>query len=213
MTVYEGTYRGSRPSQAAIVMAQHVLQQFLGSSESRSVVPRPTHNRMVVIDFTQGSISARGAFIDRPTQSFLVAHGSGNRDPVALPSTDVLPPGLSNVSGSFLSSAGLFIAKGIVPSMFGTRLRMFGVCQGLNDASDRRLIGMHPYGDEFFSRDASGRLAGIGTSLGCPAVSSGVAREVMPALDGGFIYIYHPQHPPRGFTSRPLQSTDHARQA
>lgn len=212
MTVFEGSYRGSRPSKTALRTAQQVLQRFRASPESQSVIPRPTHDRMVVVDFTQGAISARGAFLDRPAESFLVAHGSGNRDAVVPPSSDVLPPGLSNVSGSNLSSAGLFIAKGIVPSQFGTRLRMFGVCQGLNDASDRRLIGMHPYRDEFFSRDTNGRLAGIATSLGCPAVSSGVGRVIMPALDGGFIYIYHPDHPPRGFTSRPQQSTQHSRQ-
>lgn len=149
--------------------------------------------------------------MDRPRESFLVAHGLG-REGVEVPRTDVLPPALSNASGSHLSSAGLFIAKSIVPSQFGTRLRMFGVCRGLNDASDRRLIGMHPYADNYFARDRSGRLAGIGTSYGCPAISSGVARRIMPAVDGGFIYIYHPDHMPRGWTDRPLQSTRHSRQ-
>jgi hypothetical protein len=153
----------------------------------------------------------RGIVVDpsgRPqTDAFLVAHGSGPHPA----SFEHRPRELSNRHGSRYSSAGLFIAKQIVGSRFGTRLRMFGVCQGLNDAADARLIGMHPYGGNFVHRDSRNRAAAIATSWGCPAVTEAVAPVVMPMLDGGFIYIYHPDHTPRAFTDRPDQSRQHPR--
>ncbi len=210
MTDFEGTYLGGAPGRAAISAATQALRAFLASREYQSVVPRPTNSHMAVLDFTQGSVRARGALLERPQQSFLVAHGGGT-DGVSIASTDQPIPGLSNRPGSHLSSAGLFIAKSIVPSAFGTRLRMFGVCRGLNDNADARLIGMHPYNDRMFAPNTRGQRASIATSHGCPAISSGVARQIMPYLDGGFIYIYHPDHPPRGWTDRPAQSSQHAR--
>lgn len=210
MTDFEGTYLRSAPGREAISAATRALSAFLASPEARSIVPRPTHQRMAVLDFTQGSVRARGALIDRPRQSFLVAHGGGTRG-ATIATKDEPVPGFSNRHGSYLSSPGLYIAKHIVPSQFGTRLRMFGVCRGLNDNSDARLIGMHPYRDAFFAQNTRGQRASIATSQGCPALSSGVARQIMPYLDGGFIYIHHPDHPPRGWTDRPAQSNRHAR--
>jgi len=211
MSQFEGAYLRSEPSRQAISEAQQMLRAFLSSPESRSVTPRPTNHTLAVVDFSQGSRQARGLIVgDHSSHSFLVAHGLG-RDGVEVSADDALPPGMSNGHGTKLSSAGLFIAKSIVPSQFDRRLRMFGVCAGLNDNSDARLIGMHPYTERYFVKFEDRRYAGIGTSYGCPAVSEFVARNIMPRLDGGFIYIHHPRHRPRGWTANPHQSRQHAR--
>ena len=212
---FEGTYLRGRPGRRAITTATRVLEQFLASPQAGSVRPRPTQSgaqlRMAVLDFTQTCSEPRGIVVDasgRPqTDSFLVAHGSGTQSV----SFEQRPRELSNRHGSRFSSAGLFISKQIVPSQFGTRLRMFGVCRDLNDNSDARLIGMHPYRGNLVHRDDRNRARAIATSHGCPAISEEVARSLMPMLDGGFIYIYHPDYTPRAFTDRPHQSRQHAR--
>ncbi len=210
MSQFEGAYLRSEPSRAAVSEARQMLSAFVSSPQGQSVTPRPTQNTLAVVDFSQGSRQARGIIVgDPPARAFLVAHGSGH-DGITVSVDDSLPPDMSNRHGSHLSSAGLFISKSIVPSGFDRRLRMFGVCAGLNDNSDARLIGMHPYTERYFAKYQDGRYAGIGTSFGCPAVSEFVASQIMPRLDGGFIYIYHPQHRPRGWTSRPHQSRHHA---
>ncbi|MBV1860582.1 MAG: murein L,D-transpeptidase catalytic domain family protein [Nannocystaceae bacterium] len=212
---FEGTYLRGRPGPRAITTAVQVLRQFLAAPQGASVRPRPTQSgdqiRLAVLDFTQTCSEPRGVVVGRSgeplTPSFLVAHGSA----AAAASFEQRPQELSNRSGSHLSSAGLFIAKQIVPSRFGTRLRMFGVCRGLNDNADARLIGMHPYRGNFVYRDDRNRARAIATSYGCPAVTQEVAPELMPMLDGGFIYIYDPRYTPTGFTDQPRQSRQHAR--
>jgi hypothetical protein len=68
---------------------------------------------------------------------------------------------------------------------------LHGLDSGFNDRAYERAIVMHgaPYVSEDVAR-AQGRL---GRSWGCPALRSGIAREVIDTVKGsGLIFAYYP---------------------
>ena len=97
----------------------------------------------------------------------------------------------SNDHRSLATSLGLFRTAETYRGANGYSLRMDGLEPGFNDRARERAIVMHgaPYVSEAFAK-AHGRL---GRSWGCPALSAGVAQEVIDTIRGGsLVFAYGP---------------------
>jgi hypothetical protein len=142
---------------------------------------------MAVIDYSLPSTEPRLWVFNLQTQTLLyrelVAHGRNTGDNFAR--------NFSNAPGSFESSLGLFQTGETYQGENGYSLRMKGLEPGFNDRAMERAIVMHgaPYVDEGVAE----KLGRLGRSLGCPAIRTGVARQVIDSLKGGqFLFSYYP---------------------
>jgi hypothetical protein len=144
-------------------------------------------DRLAVIDYSLPSTQPRLWVFDLNQRKLLyrelVAHGRN--------SGENYPQHFSNSLGSLQSSLGLFRTLDTYSGSNGYSLRMDGLEEGVNDKALERAIVMHgaPYVNDNIVR-SQGRL---GRSWGCPALRSGVAKQVIDTLKGGqFIFSYYP---------------------
>ncbi len=154
---------------------------------------------LTVIDYSRPSTEKRLWVFDLRARALryeeLVAHGSGSGENMAT--------SFSNEPETHQSSLGLFRTEDAYVGRNGYSLRLRGLDKGFNDRAYERAIVMHgaPYVSEEFAR-AQGRL---GRSWGCPALRSGVAREVIDSVKGsGLVFAYYPDQ-------RWLQSSEYLR--
>ena len=143
--------------------------------------------RLAVIDYSKPSTEPRLWVFDLRDARLLhaehVAHGrrSGENFTTAF----------SNEDGSHQTSLGLFATAETYVGGNGYSLRMDGLEPGINDRARDRAIVMHgaPYVDPAMAR----RQGRLGRSLGCPAVRTAVAHEVIDTLkDGQLLFAYYP---------------------
>jgi hypothetical protein len=142
---------------------------------------------LTVIDYSKPSSQKRLWVYDLTTRELLyeelVAHGQGSGANLATQ--------FSNKPDSHQTSLGLFVTDDTYVGRNGYSLRLDGLDKGLNDRARDRAIVMHgaPYVSPAFVK-ANGRL---GRSHGCPAVSDGVARELINRVKGGgLVFAYYP---------------------
>jgi len=142
---------------------------------------------LTVIDYSLPSTEKRLWVFDLAAKALryeeLVAHGSGSGENLATT--------FSNEPETHRSSLGLFRTEDTYVGRNGYSLRLRGLDSGFNDRAYERAIVMHgaPYVNEDVVR-AQGRL---GRSWGCPALRSGVARELIDAVKGsGLLFAYYP---------------------
>ena len=165
-----------------------VLELALGAAscavKSGAVQPPRT---LTVIDYSKPSSQKRLWVYDLATRALLyeelVAHGQGSGANLATQ--------FSNTPDSHQTSLGLFVTDDTYVGRNGYSLRLDGLDKGLNDRARERAIVMHgaPYVSPSFVK-TNGRL---GRSHGCPAVSAGVARELINRVKGGgLVFAYYP---------------------
>jgi hypothetical protein len=164
-----------------------VIELAVSAVECATAHGMEPSDRLAVIDYSLPSTKPRLWVFDLNSRKLLyrelVAHGRN--------SGENYPQHFSNTNGSLQSSLGLFRTLGTYSGSNGYSLRMDGLETGINDNALERAIVMHgaPYVDEKTAQK-QGRL---GRSWGCPALRSGVARQVIDTLKGGqFIFSYYP---------------------
>lgn len=142
---------------------------------------------LTVIDYSRPSTDRRLWVYDLVAHELLyeelVAHGQGSGANVATR--------FSNIPDTQMTSLGLFVTDTTYVGKNGYSLRLDGLDRGINDRARDRAIVMHgaPYVSDAFV-EANGRL---GRSWGCPAVSDGVARELIDRVKGGnLVFAYYP---------------------
>jgi hypothetical protein len=168
--------------------SRHVLDLALSAASCATQsmdVKRPS--LLTVIDYSLPSTQARLWVIDvarrRPLFRELVAHGRGSGDDLA--------DRFSNEPGSHQSSLGLFLTGEVYTGSNGYSLRLDGLEPGVNDRARERAIVMH--GAPYVSTSVAQAMGRLGRSWGCPALRSGVAREVIDAIKGGsLVFVYYP---------------------
>ena len=102
-----------------------------------------------------------------------------------------LATSFSNEPETHQSSLGLFRTEGAYFGKNGYSLRLHGLDQGFNDRAYERAIVMH--GAPYVSDDVARAQGRLGRSWGCPALRSGIAREVIDTVKGsGLIFAYYP---------------------
>jgi len=143
--------------------------------------------RLAVIDYSRPSTEPRLWVFALADARLLyvehVAHGKGSGANLATE--------FSNVEGSLQSSLGLFSTAETYVGGNGYSLRMDGLEPGVNDRARERLLVMH--GADYVDPDQALRQGRLGRSFGCPAVRSGIAREMIDTLKGGqLLFAYYP---------------------
>lgn len=143
--------------------------------------------RLAVIDYSRPSTEPRlwvFALADaRLLYVEYVAHGKNSGANLATE--------FSNVEGSLQSSLGLFSTAETYIGGHGYSLRMDGLEPGVNDHARERLLVIH--GADYVDPAQALRQGRLGRSFGCPAVRSGIAREVIDSLKGGqLLFAYYP---------------------
>ena len=148
-------------------------------------VKRPS--LLTIIDYSLPSTQTRLWVLDlakgRELYSELVAHGRGSGDDRA--------DRFSNDLGSHQSSLGLFLTGDVYNGSNGYSLRLDGLEPGVNDRARERAIVMH--GAPYVSGAVVRAMGRLGRSWGCPALRTGVAREVIDVIKGGsLVFAYYP---------------------
>lgn len=143
--------------------------------------------RLAVIDYSRPSTEPRLWVFDLQQRKLLyrelVAHGRNTGDNFA--------HAFSNSDGSLKSSLGLFRTLDTYTGSNGYSLRLDGLDVGFNDRALERAIVMH--GAPYVSEELAHKQGRVGRSWGCPAVRSGIARQMIDTLKGGqFIFSYYP---------------------
>lgn len=143
--------------------------------------------RLAVIDYSRPSIEPRLWVFDLERRELLhrelVAHGRNTGENLA--------QSFSNIPGSLQTSLGLFRTAETYHGRHGYSLRMDGLETGFNDKARERAIVMH--GAPYVTPELARRQGRVGRSWGCPAVRTGVARQMIDTLKGGqFIFSYYP---------------------
>ena len=169
-------------------LSPDVLRLALGATTcaaSSGAIKQPT--TLTVIDYSRPSVEPRLWVFDLATGSLLykelVAHGRNTGENMAVRFSDDM--------NSRQSSLGLFVAAGTYQGANGYSLRLDGLEPGFNAHARDRAIVMHgaPYVNAEFAQ-TQGR---IGRSWGCPALRTGIARELIDTIrGGGVIFSYYP---------------------
>ncbi|MDV2077881.1 murein L,D-transpeptidase catalytic domain family protein [Marinobacter xestospongiae] len=143
--------------------------------------------RLAVIDYSLPSSEPRLWLFDLDEGRLVlrdrVAHGKNSGLAAATE--------FSNIEGSHQSSIGLFRASESYRGRHGYSLRLDGLEPGINDQARQRAIVIH--GADYVAQSWVEDYGRIGRSLGCPAVSQGMIREVVDNLKGGqLVFSYYP---------------------
>lgn len=144
------------------------------------------HNNILgIIDYTKPSTEERFYIIDMEKGALLhVSHVAHGRNSGGNYATD-----FSNVTGSYKSSLGFFIAADRYNGRNGLSLRLNGLEQGINDKAWDRAIVIH--GADYCDPVAAMIQGRLGRSLGCPAVPLANNKKIIETLEGGaLLFVY-----------------------
>lgn len=140
---------------------------------------------VTIIDYSKPSTEERFYVLDLRKKEVIyktrVAHGvntGGNK-----------ATSFSNIVDSRQSSLGFFLTNETYYGSNGYSLRLDGLERGINDRARERAIVIHgaKYANDSFLRK-NGRL---GRSWGCPALPTGLNREIIDTIKGGSVIFVH----------------------
>jgi hypothetical protein len=142
---------------------------------------------LTICDFSQPSCSRRLYVIDVRRKKLLyqtyVAHGQNSGGDYAT--------SFSNEPESFKSSLGFYLTNRTYRGRNGLSLRINGVDTGYNDLASKRNIVLH--GSNYVDPQYMSNFGTIGTSLGCPAMPTGMSKHIIRTVkNGSCLFIYHP---------------------
>ena len=142
-------------------------------------------NILSVIDFSLPSNRKRLFVLDLKRYKLLfvtyVAHGKNSGVDFALY--------FSNLPESNKSSLGFFSTRGTYSGVHGYSLKLDGFEKGFNDKAEERDIVMHSA--EYVSESVVRSQGYIGRSLGCPALSPDIYKQVIDKIKNGTcLFIY-----------------------
>lgn len=160
---------------------------FIGYTHLKSV-GKIQNEILTLIDFSISSNEERMWVVDMESKKVLlhslVAHGRNSGEEFAT--------SFSNNPESFQSSLGFFTTGETYIGKHGLSLRLDGQEAGINSLARERAIVIHgaDYVSEDFIRD-NGRL---GRSLGCPAVATSLAPELIETIkEKSCLFLYYPK--------------------
>lgn len=144
-------------------------------------------NYLTIADFSKASCDERFYVIDMNTIetviTSLVAHGKNSGLKFA--------QFFSNNNESFKSSLGFYITGNSYQGKHGLSLELIGVENGINDKAQQRGIVIH--GADYVSEAFIQQQGFIGRSLGCPALPTEKAANIINTIKGAScFFIYAP---------------------
>ena len=144
---------------------------------------------LTVIDFSKSSNTKRLWIIDMDSHAVvyntLVAHGRNSGDEFA--------ENFSNTNSSNMSSLGFYATGELYKGKHGESLKLDGLENGLNSNARSRGVVMHAA--DYVSDSFIQLHHRLGRSQGCPALPSGITKEVINLIKGkSCLFIYHPAY-------------------
>lgn len=172
----------SKPSPEVFQLAVNGMKQLIREGKVDAEKPYLT-----IIDFTKPSTEDRLWVVDlkqgKTVYQGLVAHGKNSGDNWA--------KNFSNVPESHQSSLGFYVTGDIYTGKHGLSLRLNGMEAGINDKALERAIVIH--GADYVSRDFIEKTGRLGRSLGCPAISGDIHKELINTISGQTcLFIWFP---------------------
>lgn len=162
------------------------------SKAVRTVTLKP-RDHAVIVDYTKPSTEERFYVIRLKTgavEKMLGTHGQGSGN-------GAVAYKFSNVKDSRQTSLGMYLLGEVYSGSYGPTMRMYGL-EKSNDQAYNRDIVMHGawYADKSFLKKTNPKTkrpyGRLGVSWGCPAVSLGDQKRLVPLLkEGALIYHYH----------------------
>lgn len=143
------------------------------------------NNIISIIDYSKPSTDKRFYVIDLRNKKViykcLVAHGRNSGEDFA--------ESYSNIRESLKSSLGFYITKETYTGKNGYSLRLEGLENGINDNAIVREIVIH--GADYVSEDFIKKNGRLGRSWGCPALPTGLSKEIIDTIsNGSCLFIY-----------------------
>jgi hypothetical protein len=140
---------------------------------------------ITIIDFSKPSTKQRLFVIDLENNHILfqtlVAHGRNSGENMA--------EKFSNDSKSLKSCLGFFLTAETYNGKHGYSLSLDGLEPGINDNARKRTIVIH--GADYVSNSFAQKYGRIGRSWGCPALPSGISKEIIDKIkNGSCLFIY-----------------------
>ena len=142
---------------------------------------------LTIVDFSLPSTEKRLWVLDMTDHKVLfntlVAHGKNTGGDMATE--------FSNIENSFQSSLGFYVTAETYYGKNGLSLFIDGQEEGFNSNARERYVVVH--GADYANPEFIARNGRLGRSLGCPAVPTGISKEVINTIKGhSALFIYHP---------------------
>jgi hypothetical protein len=165
------------------VISYNVFELALTGLQKTSII----RNKKIItiIDFSKPSTKQRFFVIDLENNHILfqtlVAHGRNSGENMA--------ERFSNDSKSLKSCLGFFLTAETYNGKHGYSLSLDGLEPGINDNARERTIVIH--GADYVSNSFAQIYGRIGRSWGCPALPSGISKEIIDKIkNGSCLFIY-----------------------
>lgn len=141
---------------------------------------------LTIVDFSLPSTEKRMWILDMTDQKVLfhtvVAHGKNTGIDMATE--------FSNTENSFQSSLGFYVTAETYYGKNGLSLFIDGQEEGFNSNARQRYVVVH--GADYANPEFIAQNGRLGRSLGCPAVPTAIAKEVIHTIKGNSVlFIYH----------------------
>lgn len=141
---------------------------------------------LTLIDFSLPSTEKRLWVLDMKNNQVLfhthVSHGRNTGGNMATK--------FSNQEGSFQSSLGFYVTAETYYGKNGLSLFLDGKEEGFNSNARSRYVVMH--GADYANPDFISVAGRLGRSLGCPAVPSAFAKDIIGTIKGqSVLFVYH----------------------
>lgn len=140
---------------------------------------------LTIIDYSKPSTEKRFFVIDLHQNKLIyrtyVSHGvnSGGRKATRF----------SNRVNSRQTSLGTFLTDSTYYGGNGYSLKLDGLTRGINDNARRRYIVVH--GAKYATESFIKRHGYLGRSWGCPALPTGLSRQIIDTIKGGSVIYAH----------------------
>lgn len=140
---------------------------------------------LTIIDYSKPSTEKRFFVINLKTNQLVyrtyVSHGvnSGGRTASRF----------SNTVNSRQTSLGTFLTDTTYYGGNGYSLKLDGLTRGVNDNARRRYIVIH--GADYATESFIKRHGYLGRSWGCPALPTGLSRQIIDTIKGGSVIYAH----------------------
>lgn len=141
---------------------------------------------LTLVDFSLPSTEKRLWVLDMNSNEVLyhtyVTHGRNTGNNIA--------ENFSNREGSFQSSLGFYVTAETYYGKNGLSLFLDGKEEGFNSNARSRYVVMH--GADYANPDFITRAGRLGRSLGCPAVPTELAKDIIGTIKGqSVLFTYH----------------------
>jgi len=181
MTSFGKTYNAKTLYRQMKLKNRINYKTFVDAVNGYNRIKKNKSDKIVVVDFTQASTKKRFYVFDLKRRKIIyhtyVSHGINTGSTYARR--------FSNRVDSRKSSLGFYKTAETYIGKHGYSLRLDGLEKGINDNARRRAIVIH--GAKYANSSSINKERGLGRSWGCPALPSGISKNVINLIKNGTV--------------------------